>query len=224
MQQARSDHFVLAKLRRDVLKHGVAVGLRYAFGGLHQPVEFVSGQSQSQLQLVQGGHGKRSTKNKNAATGLWFSYRISPFRRMHTQRGAAGAIFWGAGPRHGVRLRTCSLASSSFTCNLARSAAAAALVRKSLLAGRRVRPLRTYHSNEPSAQVCRRTKNSPAFTVRPSLQLILRRMAAKAVFSWSRASFWQSSHRSAAMEESRSHLGRDSTSPGFVYRRQTFVL
>jgi hypothetical protein len=29
MQQARSDHFVLAKLRRDVLKHGVAVGLRY---------------------------------------------------------------------------------------------------------------------------------------------------------------------------------------------------
>ena len=35
-----------------------------------------------------------------------------------TQRGAAGAIFLGAGPRH-VRLRTCSLASSSFTCNLA---------------------------------------------------------------------------------------------------------
>ena len=30
--------------------------------------------------------------------------------------------------------------------------------------------------------------------------------------------------RSAAMEESRSHLGRDSTSRGFVYRRQTFVL
>jgi len=26
-----------------------------------------------------------------------------------------------------------------------------------LLAGRRVWPLRTYHSNEPSAQVCRRT-------------------------------------------------------------------
>jgi hypothetical protein len=46
----------------------------------------------------------------------------------------------------------------------------------------------------------------------------------KGSFSCSRASFWQSSHRSAAMEESRSHLGRDSTSPGFVYRRQTFVL
>ena len=49
MQQARSDHFVLAKLRRDVLKHCVAGWLRYGFGGLHQPVEFVSGQSQSQL-------------------------------------------------------------------------------------------------------------------------------------------------------------------------------
>ena len=95
MQQARSDHFVLAKLRRDVLKHGVAGGLRYGFGGLHQPVEFVSGQSQSQL--VQWGHGKRSTKNKNAATGLWFSDCISPFRRMHRpdSAGAAGAIFWG---------------------------------------------------------------------------------------------------------------------------------
>jgi hypothetical protein len=81
MQQARSDHFVLAKLRRDVLKHGVAGGLRYGFGGLHQPVEFVSGQSQSQL--VQWGHGKCSAKNKNAATGLWFSDCISPFRRMH---------------------------------------------------------------------------------------------------------------------------------------------
>ena len=30
MQQAGADHFVLAKLRRDVLKHGVAGGLRYA--------------------------------------------------------------------------------------------------------------------------------------------------------------------------------------------------
>ena len=43
MQQAGSDHFVLAKLRRDVLKQGIAVGLRYGFGGLHQPVEIVSG-------------------------------------------------------------------------------------------------------------------------------------------------------------------------------------
>jgi hypothetical protein len=81
MQQAGSNHFVLAKLRRNVLKQGVAVGLRYGFGGLHQPVEFVSGQSQSQL--VQWGHGKCSAKNKNAATGLWFSDCISPFRRMH---------------------------------------------------------------------------------------------------------------------------------------------
>src|SRR3954468_10882090 len=95
MQQARSDHFVLAKLRRDVLKHGVAGGLRYGFGGLHQPVEIVSGQSQSQL--IQWGHGKRSTKNKNAATGLWFSLSdcISAFRRMHTQRGGGCAIFGG---------------------------------------------------------------------------------------------------------------------------------
>jgi hypothetical protein len=46
MQQAGSDHFVLAKLRRDVLKQAIVVGLRYRFGGLHQPVEFVSGQSQ----------------------------------------------------------------------------------------------------------------------------------------------------------------------------------
>jgi hypothetical protein len=61
MLQAGSDHFVLAKLRRDVLKHGVAGGLRYGFGGLHQPVEIVSGQSQSQL--VQWGHGKLHTKN-----------------------------------------------------------------------------------------------------------------------------------------------------------------
>ena len=60
---------------------GIAIGLRYGFGNLHQPVEIVSGQSQSQL--VQWGHGKRSTKNKNAATGLWFSDCISPFRRVH---------------------------------------------------------------------------------------------------------------------------------------------
>ena len=59
MQQARSDHFVLANLRRDVPKQGIAVGLSYGFGGLHQPVEIVSGQSQ----LVQWGHGKLHTKN-----------------------------------------------------------------------------------------------------------------------------------------------------------------
>ena len=48
MQQAGADHFVLAKLRRNVLKQGIAVGLRYGFGGLHQPVEIVGGQSQSE--------------------------------------------------------------------------------------------------------------------------------------------------------------------------------
>jgi hypothetical protein len=31
---------------------GIAIGLRYGFGNLHQPVEIVSGQSQSQL--IQG--------------------------------------------------------------------------------------------------------------------------------------------------------------------------
>ena len=56
MQQAGADHFVLAKLRRDVLKQGIAVGLRYGFGGLHQPIEIVIGKSQSQF--VQWGHGK----------------------------------------------------------------------------------------------------------------------------------------------------------------------
>ena len=53
---------MLAKLRRDVLKQGIAVGLRYGFGGWHQPVEFVRGQSQSQL--VKWGHGKRSTSKE----------------------------------------------------------------------------------------------------------------------------------------------------------------
>ena len=81
MQQARSDHFVLAKLRRDVLKQGVAVGLRYGFGGLHQPVEIVSGQSQSQL--VQWGHGKRSTsKNRECGNRTLVQTASSPFRRM----------------------------------------------------------------------------------------------------------------------------------------------
>src|SRR4051794_11144586 len=63
----------------------VPCGLRYGFGGL---VEIVSGHSQSQL--VQWGHGKRSTKNKNAATGLWFSDCISPFRRVHRPDSAGG--------------------------------------------------------------------------------------------------------------------------------------
>src|SRR4051812_20214922 len=83
----------------------------------------------------------------------------------------AGLVGFDAPPRSalvgftadpfGVRLRTCSLARSSFTCNFFRSAAAAALVGKNLLARRRVWPFRTYHSNEPSAHVCRRTQKSP---------------------------------------------------------------
>ena len=59
MQQAGADHFVLAKLRRDVLKQGIAVG--YGFGGLHQPVEIVVGEAQSQL--IERRHGKVHTQN-----------------------------------------------------------------------------------------------------------------------------------------------------------------
>ena len=66
MQQAGSDHLVAAKLPRNVLKEGITVGRCYRLGGLHQVVEFVRGQSQSQL--VQWGHGKRST-SKNQECG-----------------------------------------------------------------------------------------------------------------------------------------------------------
>jgi hypothetical protein len=47
---------VSAKLRRNVLKKGIALGRRYRFGSLHQPIEIVIWKSQSQL--VQGGHGR----------------------------------------------------------------------------------------------------------------------------------------------------------------------
>jgi hypothetical protein len=43
MQQAGSNNFVPAKLRR--LKQGVPVGLRSGFGGLHQAVKFVVGKA-----------------------------------------------------------------------------------------------------------------------------------------------------------------------------------
>ena len=56
MQQAGSDDFVLAKLHRDAFDQGIAVGLSYRFDGLHQQVELVSGQSQSQL--IERGHGE----------------------------------------------------------------------------------------------------------------------------------------------------------------------
>jgi hypothetical protein len=56
MQQAGSDHLVAAKLCRNVLKKSLAVGPRHRFGSVHQPLEIVLGQSQSQL--VQWDHGK----------------------------------------------------------------------------------------------------------------------------------------------------------------------
>ena len=61
MQQAGSDHLVAAKLHCNVLKEGIAVGRCYRLGGLHQPVEFVRAQSQSQL--VHWGHGELHTEN-----------------------------------------------------------------------------------------------------------------------------------------------------------------
>ena len=61
---------MLADFRRDVLKQGIPVWLRYGFDGLHQQVELVSGQAESQL--VQWGHGQLHRKNRNAATGLSF--------------------------------------------------------------------------------------------------------------------------------------------------------
>jgi hypothetical protein len=68
MQQAGADHFVLAQLRRNVLKEGVAVGYRYGLGGLHQPVEIVVGQSQSQL--IERGHGKAPPLLKPRECGI----------------------------------------------------------------------------------------------------------------------------------------------------------
>ena len=56
MQQTGADYLMLAKLRRNFLKEGVAVGYRHVLGGLHQPVEIVVRQPQSQL--VEWGHGK----------------------------------------------------------------------------------------------------------------------------------------------------------------------
>jgi hypothetical protein len=56
MQQAGSDHFVPAKLRRNIFKESIALGDRYWLGGLHQPLEIVDGQSQAHL--IERGHGK----------------------------------------------------------------------------------------------------------------------------------------------------------------------
>jgi hypothetical protein len=68
MQQAGADHFVLAKLRRNVFKEGVAVGCRDGLGGLHQPIEIVVGQSQSQL--IERGHDKAPRSLKPRECGI----------------------------------------------------------------------------------------------------------------------------------------------------------
>jgi hypothetical protein len=53
-----SDHFVSAKLRRNVFKERIALGRRYRFGGLYQAIEIVIWELQPQL--VQGRHGRES--------------------------------------------------------------------------------------------------------------------------------------------------------------------
>ena len=74
MQQAGSEHFVAAKLRRDVLKHGIAVGLRRGFGSLHQPVEIVSGQPQSQL--IERSDGKAPPKPRECGITTLVQQRV----------------------------------------------------------------------------------------------------------------------------------------------------
>jgi hypothetical protein len=61
MQQTRADDLVLAKLRRNVLKEGVAVRNRDGRGGFHQPDEIVVRQAQSQL--VEWSHSKLPKKS-----------------------------------------------------------------------------------------------------------------------------------------------------------------
>jgi len=64
----------------DVAKGADKSGSATGFDGLHQHVEFVRGQSKSQL--VEWGHGElHIEKEGNAATPLWFSECISLFRR-----------------------------------------------------------------------------------------------------------------------------------------------
>ena len=94
MQQARSDHFVLAKLRRDVLKQGIAVGLRYGFSGLHQPVEIREREGAIAVDR-EVSRQPPHRKNKNGATGLWFRLQSFPFSRMPRRDSAraSGAIF-----------------------------------------------------------------------------------------------------------------------------------
>lgn len=67
MQQAGADHFVLTKLRGNLLKKGVAVRRRNSLSSLHQPVEIVLRQSQSQL--VEWDHSKLHEKSVLSAIG-----------------------------------------------------------------------------------------------------------------------------------------------------------
>jgi hypothetical protein len=77
MQQAGTDHFVLAQLRRNVLKEGVAVGYRYGLGGLHQPVEIVVGESQPQL--IERGHEKAPPLLRECGIPTLVQQRVSLF-------------------------------------------------------------------------------------------------------------------------------------------------
>ena len=83
MQQTGADHFVLAKLRRNVPKEGIAVGYRHGLGGLHQPVVIVVGQSQSQL--IERGHGKapRSLKPRECGIRTLVQQRVRFSRVPH---------------------------------------------------------------------------------------------------------------------------------------------
>ena len=95
MQQAGSDDFVLAKLRRDVLKQGIAVGLHYGFGGLHQPVKIVSGQCSRSWSSGVTAIAPPKTRMRQPDFGSQTASPPFVGCTVLTQQGAAGAIFWG---------------------------------------------------------------------------------------------------------------------------------
>jgi hypothetical protein len=63
---------------------------------LHQPIEIVLGQSQSQL--VQWDHGKQHVKPVNAPTGLWFSMALGPTQRDLRYEAKRASLCSGRGP------------------------------------------------------------------------------------------------------------------------------
>jgi hypothetical protein len=70
---------------------GIAIGLRYGFGNLHQPVEIVSGQSQSQL--VQGVMARLPKKYEcRNRTLVQTAIHLVGCPSL-TQRSPAGALF-----------------------------------------------------------------------------------------------------------------------------------